>query len=792
MNTPSTGLNYNNFSTSNELAFNGNAIRTEGSIELAIRGNNAGSVFHKTPITVNSNTSFQTQFQFKLFDKKGKPNGDGFTFVLQNSSAGADALGERSGNLGYGSIPKSLAIEFDTFQNPWDESKNQISVLRNGDAQNALATVTPTLNLNSGNKTNAWIDYNGLTQTLEVFISSSATKPATPVLSYTVGLASIVGTQAYVGFTASTSQGRNSHHINSWQFLSYQPNPDTTSPTAVLVPPETVIGGSTYDFTITYGDDSAVNVGTIGSGDVTIIGPRGFRQDATLLKVSGEANSPYLSATYRITAPGGVWDRSDNGIYRVLLKDSQIADIAGNYAQGTEIGTFRVGLTPLLKNGGAQSQTLKGDAQNNVITGRGGHDVLMGLGGNDTIFGGLGNDTLNGGDGIDTVSYADASTGVVADLGQGKASRIARIMPVGDSITFGVKTLIDPGQGGYRRALAELLETNQIAVDFVGSVASRADGLKDLDHEGYSGKTIDWFIPKIQGFVKAAAPDVVLLMLGTNDIVHSTDTIQTMLNELTQVLNRIASVAPDSITLVAGVPPVSNTLADFSELTDRVNAYNSGVANLVNARKQAGKKVGFVDLSSLTSNDIHPVGEDNGLHPTNAGYNKLANIWLNALSNLGVDQGTFSVDKDVLIDFENLTGSAFNDVLFGDGNQNIIEGGLGQDTLTGNGGPDIFVYRSPQDGGDIIKDFAADDIFQIHAKGFSSDLLNGFTLSETSSPTGVLVNSNMSLGAEPTFLYANRILSFDIDGTGARDATVLAELTNGPATLNVNQFNIVV
>ncbi len=41
---------------------------------------------------------------------------------------------------------------------------------------------------------------------------------------------------------------------------------------------------------------------------------------------------------------------------------------------------------------------------------------------------------------------------------------------------------------------------------------------------------------------------------------------------------------------------------------------------------------------------------------------------------------------------ENVTGSAFNDTLIGDGLANVLSGGAGNDTLTGGAGADVFKY----------------------------------------------------------------------------------------------------
>lgn len=52
---------------------------------------------------------------------------------------------------------------------------------------------------------------------------------------------------------------------------------------------------------------------------------------------------------------------------------------------------------------------------------------------------------------------------------------------------------------------------------------------------------------------------------------------------------------------------------------------------------------------------------------------------------------------DVLSKIENLTGSAFNDVLIGNTGVNVLTGGAGNDTLTGGAGADTFSFQNVAD-----------------------------------------------------------------------------------------------
>src|SRR6185369_14520584 len=89
---------------------------------------------------------------------------------------------------------------------------------------------------------------------------------------------------------------------------------------------------------------------------------------------------------------------------------------------------------------------------------------------------------------------------------------------------------------------------------------------------------------------------------------------------------------------------------------------------------------------------------------------------------------TGGAGADTLSNIENLTGSAFSDVLTGEGGVNVLKGGGGADVLTGGAGADLllgglggdrFVLTATSDSAvgaeDAILDFS-------HAEGDRIDL----------------------------------------------------------------------
>ncbi|MGG6268119.1 PA14 domain-containing protein [Leptolyngbya sp. AN03gr2] len=446
--------------------------------------------------------------------------------------------------------------------------------------------------------------------------------------------------------------------------------------------------------------------------------------------------------------------------------------------------------------------TIEGDANNNLIRGMGGNNVLRGNAGNDVLIGGSRNDTIDGGVGDDTVSYAEAGSGVAVDLAQGIASRMARILPLGDSITYGVSAYNPRTQtgtpitrGGYRGVLSDLATSNGITFDFVGSQTQASDALSDKEHEGHPGDTIDQIATKIsrsQINLRTLQADVVLLMIGTNDT-NSSDTPTVMRDQLSQLIDQITNASPDATVLVSTIAPILPEAATawrdlgFSWSPQKAIDYNNLLPALIAAKVAQGRKVQLVDMrSKLTAAHITPLPTDAGVHPTLEGFNIMGQSWYDALnSSFGTVQGNFAVDRDQLISIENAIGSEFNDMLVGNDGVNGIDGGAGDDrimggkgndVLAGGAGVDTFVYRDATEGGDLITDFTALDRFEISAAGFG--------LSLESMPQ--LIIDGLATLNTPTFLYNNGVLSLNNNGS----ETVIARLQGSPA-LDISQIRLV-
>jgi glucose/arabinose dehydrogenase len=231
---PTPLVAFNDFTNITGLTLNGQATKSGNRLRLTEDlSNQASTAFLNRPLAIAANTSFSTKFEFQIGGQAGTNGRDGFTFMLQNSLSTTKALGNLGGNLGYSGISKSLAIEFDTFQNEWDSGNNQISVLRDGVVDKSAITANAPLDLNSGNRLTAWIDYDGATNKLAVFLAQTATKPNAAVLTYNIDLPTVVGNQAFLGFSAGSGNKTNTHDLLNWSLSSNSDLLPAPNPTPV-------------------------------------------------------------------------------------------------------------------------------------------------------------------------------------------------------------------------------------------------------------------------------------------------------------------------------------------------------------------------------------------------------------------------------------------------------------------------------------------------------------------------------------------------------------------------------
>ncbi len=317
----SPAISYPDFSSVAGLTLNGNAAQAGASLRLtAATPLQHGSAWAQTKL--DTTQSFESSFRADVHGGSTPP-ADGMTFAVQ--SQGLSALGDNGGGHGYGSfvgaaITPSVAVDVSVYPNSNQGLAEQFSIVRNGNLFAPLATATSPAVL-YGQPFQAWVDYDAKAHSLQVFVSQSSTKPATPLVSAPVDLTATVGSSAYAGFTAGTGGLDADFDLLGWTVQSLS---DTTPPTvscsaapAVLWPPNNKLVAITTQVTVS---DS-------GSGAA------GF----TLLSVtSNEGSIASESAGWTLGSPDTSGSlqaaRNGSGAGRVYTLTYQGADKAGSTA----------------------------------------------------------------------------------------------------------------------------------------------------------------------------------------------------------------------------------------------------------------------------------------------------------------------------------------------------------------------------------------------------------------------------------------------------------------------------
>lgn len=268
---------------------------------------------------------------------------------------------------------------------------------------------------------------------------------------------------------------------------------------------------------------------------------------------------------------------------------------------------------------------------------------------------------------VGTVSAAPAAAG---------DTEAVKILSLGDSITDGYWT-----SGAYRKYMYHDLEQMGYNIDMVGPKGSNSNTFTyngqsvsyDDNNAGYSGYAIQEMTTKehrsgiletIQGtwyngqnMIAAYQPDIVLLQIGTNDILSNyndgiTDRLENLVNVILQDLDA------DSTVFVSTIPDIDayiradwlssygiNAWGSTQEEKDRlmetvtgcIDTYNTSIYNLVLKMQSEGKNVQFADINSVVDyqTDLH-----DGVHPNEAGYENMGNYWAGLLNDFFQSKGT--------------------------------------------------------------------------------------------------------------------------------------------------------
>ncbi|MFD0896071.1 hypothetical protein KBB96_01160 [Luteolibacter ambystomatis] len=231
------------------------------------------------------------------------------------------------------------------------------------------------------------------------------------------------------------------------------------------------------------------------------------------------------------------------------------------------------------------------------------------------------------------------------------SNNLGAVWFVGDSITQ--SNADGDANGSPRKSLYDLLVAHSYTFTFTGHYAANTDGLPASGgtpetnlyqyHSGISGSVIGndtsgrvgmtqnlpahW----TSGRLAMVKPNVVLIMLGTNDINSDIDRPNAPAR-LTAYLNAVYSQPGigNPTVLVASIPP-NRTNASKPAW---VSTFNAEVPGVVGAQRALGRDVHFVDQFTPIETNYATLMQADNLHPNAAGNASLAQQWFNKIEEI--------------------------------------------------------------------------------------------------------------------------------------------------------------
>jgi Ca2+-binding RTX toxin-like protein len=326
------------------------------------------------------------------------------------------------------------------------------------------------------------------------------------------------------------------------------------------------------------------------------------------------------------------------------------------------------------------------------------NDQLTGDSGDNVLEGGGGGDILNGGAGNDTVSYEHSVNGVVADLSTGTGTGDKASDSNGD-IYIGIENL--------RGSAGEDFLTG----DANDNVLEGGAGFADFLNGGAGSDTASY-----EHASEGVIADLEQCFLNTGDAEGDT---------YISIENLRGSAFNDTLTgdfgdniLEGGAGADTLDGGDGIDTASYAHAKSGGTASLANSSVNTGDAAGdtYANIENLAGSAFNDVligdagangltgGAGNDILVGGAGADALdggagidtasyenAQVAVTAeLSNPAMNLG--DAVGDTYTSIENLRGSAFDDVLAGDLNNNELEGGAGADVLVGDLGTDTASY----------------------------------------------------------------------------------------------------
>ena len=222
---------------------------------------------------------------------------------------------------------------------------------------------------------------------------------------------------------------------------------------------------------------------------------------------------------------------------------------------------------------------------------------------------------------------------------------------IGDSITQ--SNADGDGAGSPRKSLYDLFVLQNVSFSYTGHFTANVDGLPSSGstaatnlyryHSGISGSVIGnnsgsrvgmtqnmdrnrnfWFT----GRLATVKPEIILIMLGTNDVAQQID-LANAPARISVLVDKILSLrgVGNPAIFVASIPPNRRSRIEISN----VASFNAALPDVVASQRIAGRDIYLVDMFTVLNGDYANAMRPDNLHPNSVGNDHIGQAWFDAI-----------------------------------------------------------------------------------------------------------------------------------------------------------------
>ncbi|HET9637818.1 MAG TPA: calcium-binding protein [Allosphingosinicella sp.] len=371
--------------------------------------------------------------------------------------------------------------------------------------------------------------------------------------------------------------------------------------------------------------------------------------------------------------------------------------------------------------GTSANETLTGTSSDDEIYGLDGHDFLYGLDGNDFLVGGDGSDTLDGGTGADIMAGGQGNDTYYVD---DAADMVIESQAIGE--TDLVYVSID-----YYDAGSAHLEQ----IQYAGNGSATIFGSDSNNYIG-TGTGTDWLDGEGgNDFLFSGAGDDHLEGGDGNDELDGWQGNDTMIGGTGDDVYNV-DTASDVVTEYAG-EGIDTVKVRKSSYTLPANVENADLRYYSGSISVTGNSAGNVFIMGT---GVQSIGGSTGNDTASYAYASAAvSVDLSNQSYAG------EAADDTLTSIENLTGSAYDDVLRTLGSVSVIDGGPGADTMEGRNGGDIYYVDNA---GDVVIEAAGGGSDEVRIRNLASYALTDYVEKLTNTTNFVFTGTGNGIANE--------------------------------------------